>query len=114
MTLVTFADLSHTGVGVSANNNPLAVGYIAAYAKAHLGDAIEPRLFKYPAALSTFLSTHRPAIACFTNYMWNTRLSCAFAHQVRRHVPGVVTVLGGPNYPLDATEQRDYLEHHPE
>ncbi|MET0212576.1 MAG: hypothetical protein ABW292_06220, partial [Vicinamibacterales bacterium] len=114
MTQVTFADLSHTGIGVSANNNPLAVGYIAAYAKRHLGEAIDPRLFKYPATLSRFLSGQRPAIACFTNYMWNARLSCAFARQIHRHLPGVVTVMGGPNYPLDAAEQRDYLERHPE
>ena len=30
MTTVTFADLTHTGVAVDANNIPLAVGYIAA------------------------------------------------------------------------------------
>lgn len=114
MTTVTFADLSHTGLGISANNNPLAVGYIAAYAKTRLGDEIDPRLFKYPAALSSFLTQHRPAIACFTNYMWNAHLSCAFARQIHKDMPGVVTVMGGPNYPLDAGEQRDYLERHPE
>ena len=79
MTTVSFADLTHTGVGINANNNPLAVGYIAAYAKAHLGDAIDARLFKYPAALSRFLAHETPTIACFTNYMWNEALSCAFA-----------------------------------
>ena len=71
MTTVSFADLTHTGAGITANNNPLAVGYIAAYAKAHLGDAIDARLFKYPAALSRFLAHETPTIACFTNYMWN-------------------------------------------
>ncbi len=114
MSTVTFADLSHTGLGVSANNNPLAVGYIAAYAKAHLGDEINPLLFKYPTALSAFLSRQPPAIACFTNYMWNAHLSCAFARQIHQDMPGVVTVMGGPNYPLDPSEQREYLERHPE
>ena len=37
-----------TGVAVDANNIPLAIGYIAAYAKVHLGEAIDARLFKYP------------------------------------------------------------------
>ncbi|MEQ1758113.1 MAG: hypothetical protein ABL986_07315 [Vicinamibacterales bacterium] len=114
MTTVTFADLTHTGLGVSANNNPLAVGYIAAYAKAHLGRAIEPKLFKYPDALSTWLASNTPRMACFTNYMWNEHLSCAFARQIKTHLPGVVTVMGGPNYPLDHEEQRAYLERHPE
>ena len=114
MATVTFADLTHMGMGVSANNNPLAVGYIAAYARTHLGPAIEPRLFKYPAALSHFLKREAPAIACFTNYMWNEQLSCAFARQIKRHFPRTAIVMGGPNYPIDAGEQRTYLEEHPE
>ena len=114
MVTVTFADLTHTGVGVSANNNPLAVGYIAAYAQTHLGTAIQPRLFKYPAALSHFLTRQAPAIACFTNYMWNEQLSCAFARQIKRHLPGTTVVMGGPNYPIDTAEQQAYLEEHPE
>jgi len=114
MTTVSFADLTHTGAGITANNNPLAVGYIAAYAKAHLGDAIDARLFKYPAALSRFLAHETPTIACFTNYMWNEALSCAYAGYIKRHHPRTVVVMGGPNYPIDASEQKAYLLRHPE
>ena len=113
-TTVTFADLTHTAVTVDANNNPLAVGYIAAYAQRHLGSAISPRLFKYPEALSRFLPAQTPAIACFTNYMWNEQLSCAFAREIKRATPKTVVVMGGPNYPVDAEEQRRYLAAHPE
>ncbi len=113
-TAVTFADLTHTGVAIDANNMPLAVGYIAAYAQAHLGGAIEPHLFKYPAKLSAYLQQNRPAIACFTHYMWNARLGCAFASAVKARHPGTVTVMGGPNYPIDVPEQQSYLEAHPE
>jgi radical SAM superfamily enzyme YgiQ (UPF0313 family) len=114
MTTVTFAELTHTGVAVDANNIPLAVGYIAAYAKTHLGDAIDAHLFKYPAALSKFLSRTTPKIACFSNYMWNGRLSCTFAKEIKRRHPGAIVVMGGPNYPVDASEQRKYLEERPE
>ena len=55
MRTVAFADLTHTSIAVDANNNPLAAGYIAAYAQRHLGRDINPRLFKYPAALGRFL-----------------------------------------------------------
>jgi radical SAM superfamily enzyme YgiQ (UPF0313 family) len=113
-TTVTFADLTHTGVAVDANNTPLAVGYIAAYAKQHLGDAIDARLFKYPAALSNFLKQQTPTIACFTNYMWNERLGSAFAREIKRRYPDTVVVMGGPNYPIDGPEQRAYLERRPE
>lgn len=114
MTTVTFADLTHTGITVDANNTPLAVGYIAAYARAQLGAAIDARLFKYPNALSAFLRQQSPTIACFTNYMWNGRLSCAYARAMKAHAPKTVTVLGGPNYPVDVPEQRRYLDAHPE
>jgi radical SAM superfamily enzyme YgiQ (UPF0313 family) len=114
MTLVTFADLTHTGVALEANNIPLSIGYIAAYARTHLGEAIDTRLFKYPEGLSEFLRHQTPTIACFTNYMWNERLSCAFARQIKRHHPETVIVMGGPNYPVDLPEQQQYLEQHPE
>jgi radical SAM superfamily enzyme YgiQ (UPF0313 family) len=114
MTTVSFAELTHTGVAVDANNIPLAVGYIAAYAKTHLGDDIDAHLFKYPAALSKFLSKKTPTIAAFSNYMWNGRLSCTFAREIKKRHPNTTIVMGGPNYPVDAPEQREYLEARPE
>ena len=79
MTTVSFAELTHTGVAVDANNIPLAIGYIAAYAKTHLGDEIDALLFNYPASFSTFRAKNTPTIAGFRNYMWNGRLCCTFA-----------------------------------
>src|SRR5262245_1689682 len=114
MPIVTFADLTHTSVAVDANNNPLAVGYIAAYARAELGDVIDPFLFQSPAALSRCLSRRTPDVACFTNYMWNGQLSCAYAAQLKQHHPRTIVVMGGPNYPIDAGEQAAYLAQHPE
>jgi len=111
---VAFIDLTHTGVAVDANNNPLAVAFIAAYATHHLGNAIRPRLFKYPAALAEYLKTATPAIACFTHYMWNARLGCTFARRIKAQHPDTVTVMGGPNYPLNPAEQHQYLADHPE
>jgi radical SAM superfamily enzyme YgiQ (UPF0313 family) len=111
---VTLSDLTHTGVTVDANNIPLAVGYITAYAKAHLHDAIDIRLFKYPAALAEYLRHETPAVACFTNYMWNERLGCAFAKAIKAAHPQTVVVMGGPNYPVDEAEQHAWLRRHPE
>jgi tRNA A37 methylthiotransferase MiaB len=114
MSTVSFAELTHTGVAVDANNIPLAVGYIAAYAKTHLGEAIDAHLFKYPAALSKFLKHQTPTIACFSNYMWNGQLSCTFAREIKRRHPNTIVVMGGPNYPVDVPEQQKYLEQRPE
>jgi radical SAM superfamily enzyme YgiQ (UPF0313 family) len=114
MTTVTFADLTHTGIAVDANNNPLAAAYIAAYARTQLGNAIKTRLFKYPVAFSEYLKTETPTIACFTHYMWNGRLGFAFARRIKSRAPQIATVMGGPNYPLDPNEQHAYLKSHPE
>jgi radical SAM superfamily enzyme YgiQ (UPF0313 family) len=111
---VVLADLTHTGVAIDANNIPLAIGYIAAYARTQLGDAIDTHLFKYPDTLSHYLTQQTPAMACFTNYMWNERLSCTFAAQIKQRHPQTVIVMGGPNYPVDIAEQQKYLELHPE
>jgi radical SAM superfamily enzyme YgiQ (UPF0313 family) len=114
MTTVTFADLTHTGVAIDANNIPLAIGYIAAYAKGQLGDRIDAHLFKYPSALAKYLSRNTPTVACFTNYMWNGHLSCTFAREIKRRHPNTIVVMGGPNYPVDVPEQQNYLERRPE
>lgn len=114
MPTVTFADLTHTGVAIDANNIPLAIGYIAAYAKVHLGEAIDARLFKYPETLARFLDEQTPTMACFTNYMWNERLGCAFAREIKQSYPETSVVMGGPNYPVDYAEQFAYLRRHPE
>lgn len=46
--------------------------------------------------------------------MWNARLSCAFARRIKAQHPGTVVIMGGPNYPVDASEQGTYLKAHPE
>lgn len=114
MTKIIFADLTHTGTVIDANNFPLAIGYLAAATKARLGDSVELALFKYPEKLSQHLVDQTPAIACFSNYMWNERLQLTYARAIKAHHPGVVTIFGGPNYPIDPEEQHEWLQQHPE
>jgi len=114
MNLVAFADLAHTGTIINADNTPLAIGYVAAYAKQALGNRIEPRLFKYPDLLARFLESHSPRVMAFSNYMWNERLSLCFAQAIKKYRPEIVTICGGPNYPINPVEQRRYVEAHPE
>lgn len=114
MSLVGFADLVHTGTVVGADNSPLAIGYIAAYAKKRFKSKIDVRLFKYPEALSKFLESQSPSVMGFSNYMWNEKLSLAYARAIKKHRPGTITVFGGPNYPINPVEQTEYLKEHPE
>lgn len=111
---VTLADLAHTGAGIGANNSPLAIGYVGAFLKARYGETVDVQLFKYPERFASALEHKTPVIAAFSNYMWNERLAQTFARAIKAHHPEVITVFGGPNYPIDPREQQRYLEHHPE
>jgi radical SAM superfamily enzyme YgiQ (UPF0313 family) len=112
MVAVTFADLTHVGSVVDANLTPLAIGYVSAYAKHQLKNAIDIRLFKYPAKFEQYLNETTPAMACFSNYMWNERLQLEFAHRIKLNHPNVITVFGGPNYPTDISKQHGFLQQH--
>lgn len=114
MTLVTFADLTHTGKVIDANQFPLAIGFVSAVAKRKLGDEIDVHLFKFPTEFAEFLENNEPQVACFSNYMWHEELHRAFATRIKRRYPNVITVFGGPNFPTEADEQRAFLEDHPE
>ncbi len=107
--LVYLADLTHTGVRVATESFPLNIGLVAAYAKKHLGEAIEIRLFKYPESLFFALKSRPPEILGCSNYAWNSNLSewaCAFAKGIH---PGILTVQGGTNYPFRSQQQAEFL-----
>jgi radical SAM superfamily enzyme YgiQ (UPF0313 family) len=114
MTLVTFADLTHTGKIIDANQFPLAVGFVSAFAKNTLKDEVDVKIFKFPKVFAKFLEENEPKIACFSNYMWHEQLNAQFASRIKQHYPDVVTVFGGPNFPTLLKEQKAFLEKHPE
>ncbi len=108
-----FADLTHTGCGIHARTFPLGIGSVAAYAAAMLQDAIDCRIFKFPETLAVALEERPPAMLCLSHYVWNSELSYAFARSVKQQHPQVVTVFGGPSFPLEAAERHAFLLKHP-
>ena len=48
---IFLADLTHTYKSITNPIMPYGVGLISSYAKKHLGDQIEIKLFKYPEKL---------------------------------------------------------------
>lgn len=110
---ISFADLTHTGQVIAANTFPYGISLVAAYAKQKFGDEIDVEIFKYPDDFSGYLKRGVPQIACFSNYLWNTRLSYAYAERIKKKNPEAVIVFGGPTYPGDESEQRRWLEAHP-
>jgi radical SAM superfamily enzyme YgiQ (UPF0313 family) len=110
---IAFADLTHTGTVIDANSFPLGASYVASTTQATFSD-YEVRLFKYPSALTNFLNSTEPAILAFSSYMWNERLSLAYAAEAKARNPALITVFGGPNYPINADEQKAWLTARPQ
>ena len=111
--LIYLADLTHTGVIVATETFPLNIGLVTAYAKKHLGDAIEVRLFKYPDKLIAALNDRVPDILGCSNYVWNSNLSEWMLGYAKHRNPNVVTLQGGTNYPFTPSGQLEFLSSHP-
>jgi hypothetical protein len=107
--LVYLADLTHTGVHVATESFPLNIGLVAAFAKRHLGEAVEFRLFKYPDKLFAAVKDRPPDVLGCSNYVWNSNLTAWACEFTKARSPEVLTVLGGTNYPFDADGQREFL-----
>ena len=75
---------------------PLNIGCLAAKLDESFGDAIETRLFKFPAPLIEALD-ERPDILALSNYDWNVNLNKAVIQMARATNPDVFIVMGGPN-----------------
>jgi len=111
---IYLVELTHTYITVDAKNSPLAIGYLASYAKKHLAEKIIIDLFKYPTDLVNAFESTQPRLIAFSNYMWNENLTYLFAQRIKELNPDILIVFGGPNYPVDDEEKKQLLEMHPE
>ena len=75
---IGFADLTHTGRGVSSIMFPYGVSLVASYAIKKFKGQIEVDIFKYPNDLKSYLEKTPPKIVCFSSYHWTTELSYEF------------------------------------
>ncbi len=93
---IFLADLVHTWEKVSLWTFPLNVGYIASYAQARIEENLEIRLFKRPEVMIDAIKAEKPDIVALAHYVWNTNLNKLVFGIAKEHVPGVLTVGGGP------------------
>ena len=100
-------DLVHTWGQISVWTMPLNVGYVAAYAKQHLGEAIsEIRLFKRPELMIAAIKEHKPDIVALSYYVWNVNLNRRVHEIVRSHAPHALIVGGGPIFTSHNANER--------
>ena len=110
---IFFVDLTHTSQGVVAPTFPLGISFVASYAQKVLGPGYRYELFKFPHHFNAALQTQKPAFLCFSNYSWNFELAYRFAEKAKARWGDVVTVFGGPNFPIDSQEKTQFLLERP-
>lgn len=108
---VYLADLNHQGP--QDRSFPYAIGCVASYALERLKPQLSMRLFKSPELLAAALEEQVPDVLGCSNYIWNKSLGYAFMSRMKARHPQLVTVMGGPNYPEEAAEQKLFLQEYP-
>jgi radical SAM superfamily enzyme YgiQ (UPF0313 family) len=113
---IFLGDLGHNQLTVSSDVYPLGVANLASYVQAYLkgGHRHEISIFREPGDLKAALDSARPDVLGLSSYSWNHQLSLHFARYARERHPRVLTVLGGPNYPLVRSEEERFLRSMPE
>lgn len=112
---VYLGDLRYNYSGILANDcMPLGVAYMKAVLdREDPGREITSKLFVYPSDLAEALERDPPDVLMLSNYVWNEALSHHFFKTAKEAKPGILTVMGGPNIPLEAARQADYVARHP-
>jgi radical SAM superfamily enzyme YgiQ (UPF0313 family) len=111
---VYLGDLRYDTAGILANDcMPLGIAYMKAVMDRD-NPELESRLFVYPSILLEALKSAPPDMLMLSNYVWNEALSRRFFRIAKQINPNVLTVMGGPNLPLEPERQTAYLEQHPE
>jgi radical SAM superfamily enzyme YgiQ (UPF0313 family) len=108
---VYFADLTHTVTGMNAPTFPLGISFVHSYAKKMLEEenyAFE--LFKFPNELAEAITKYPPTILALSNYSWNFDLAYKICNWAKKINPGIISVFGGPNFPVMADEKIYFLE----
>ena len=114
---VWLADLTYTGQdtqSLGADTFPLAIGCIATYAESQIALKHPIKLFRYPEKIvQALIADGPPDVMGFSNFVWNSELSLAFARRLKELSPKTIVVMGGANYPLEIEKQEAFLRSHP-
>ena len=104
------ADLTHTGNGTMALTFPLGTAYVVSYAKKILGNYFDFKLFKYQDKMSKEILRDPPDILALSNYCWNIELGYTLINWAKKINPKLIVILGGPNFPTEVDEKKDFLK----
>tara|TARA_B100002003_G_scaffold61230_1_gene56574 strand:+ start:275 stop:2329 length:2055 start_codon:yes stop_codon:yes gene_type:complete len=110
---IMLGDLTHTGADLNADHFPLGIGLLASYTLKKLEDQVEVSLHKLPEELLEEFEKKNPDFLCLSSYNWNERLSYAIAEYAKKINPKIITIFGGPNFPISKTSRKKFLKERP-
>lgn len=111
---IFLGDLGHYTIKLTNNHTPINIGFIAGYAKKHLGSQADIRLFKDPGRLIDEIEKNPPDILALSNYVWCQAVSEEMFKFYKRRNKNGVAVWGGPNFPMNELHKaKPYLLQRP-
>lgn len=113
---IYLADLGHNFITVTSDVYPLGVANLATYAQKHVkSDApIEFEIFREPEDLQAAIDRAAPDILGVSSYSWNHHLALRMVRYAKEKNPDILTLMGGPNFPLTIEEQESWMRTMPE
>jgi len=112
--LAYLADPQHRTIMLTPDAMPLGIGFLAAHASKILGPEIRFKLlFAHPEHLIEKLKHTKPDFLGVTNYCWSYALHSRMLRYARGLYPDLLTVMDGPNIPLDHEDEEHRLRQTP-
>ena len=111
---VYLADLTYNTIVLANDVFPLNVAYIATYVLNKYKEFVNITLFKHIDELEKAVVESPPDILGLSNYCWNERIGYEIFKIAKKANPDILTVFGGPNFPIDIPSQEEYMNSHPE
>ena len=112
---IALGDLNHRSAGRHSFFMPLNVSYIASYTLAQLGpETVDIRIYDDPDLILKDIASWKPHVVGVSNYLWKAELNSVVYRYAKKMNPDVICVSGGPNFPYDHEECREYLAKRPE
>ena len=106
---IYLGDITYDTISLATESYPLAIGYVAAYCNKIHGSKIEITLFKYLEELEQAIIDSPPDIIGLSNYAWNQNIGIEMFKLARQKNPDILTVWGGPNFPIDFPSQQKFM-----
>jgi len=112
---IALGDLKHITAGKHSFIMPIGIGYIASYLLSQVAPkTVEIRLYYDPNLILNDIAAWKPDIIGLSNYCWNSELSRAVFRYAKKVNQSTVSISGGPDFPAEDVERKEYLSKRPE